>query len=87
MECVNPNLRMLSCSGVRLWDDRLVTVSSDVKGIDLLRVRFLSFLWCVLTKSAVALVTLVDIYNLGSICLAFAYQLSLNTKYHLHYVQ
>ena len=42
MECVNPNLRMLSSSGVRLWEDRLVTVSSDVKGIDLLRVRFLS---------------------------------------------
>ena len=29
MECVNPNLRMLSCSDVRLWEDRLVTVSSD----------------------------------------------------------
>lgn len=58
MECVNPNLRMLSCSDVRLWEDRLVTVSSDVKGIDLLRVRFLSFLWCVLTNCVVALVTL-----------------------------
>lgn len=34
MECVDPNLRMLSCSDVRLWEDRLVTVSSDVKGIE-----------------------------------------------------
>ena len=58
MACVNPNLRMLSSSGVRLREDRLVTVSSDVNGIDLLRVRFLSFLWCVLTKCVVALVTL-----------------------------
>ena len=24
MECVNPNWRMLSCTGVRLWEVRLV---------------------------------------------------------------
>ena len=40
MECDNPNLRMLSCSDVRLREEMLVTVSLDVKGRDVLRVRF-----------------------------------------------
>ena len=40
MECVNPNLRMLSCSDVRLREEMLVTVLFDVKGRDVLRVRF-----------------------------------------------
>ena len=40
MECDNPNSRMLSCSDVRLREEMLVTVSFDVKGRDVLRVRF-----------------------------------------------
>ena len=32
IECDDPNLRMLSFSDVRLWEEMLVTVSLDVKG-------------------------------------------------------
>ena len=41
IECVNPNLRMSSCSDVRLGEEILVTFSSEVKGGDVMfRVRF-----------------------------------------------
>ena len=41
----NEKDEMKSCSDVRLWEEMLVTVSLDVKGRDVLQVRFLNFFW------------------------------------------